>query len=147
MILRQQGALVLALLAALTAFISDQTVKNFSANQVINFAAAGSVSLPISMTILSVLSWLVILWLFYSRWQKRPTQKIEGVEIFLWGLLLGSGASNIYDRFLFGGVRDVWPMPLLDWQNNLADWLIFLSVISLMILFYRTYFLSILKRS
>ena len=46
-----------------------------------------------------------------------------------WGMLIGSAASNLLDRIVFGGVRDWLPVPLFNLSNNLADWGIFLSLI------------------
>lgn len=39
-------------------------------------------------------------------------------------LFFAGAFSNLIDRALFGGVRDVWTVPFLGIQNNLADWLI-----------------------
>jgi lipoprotein signal peptidase len=44
------------------------------------------------------------------------------------GVLLGAAMSNIIDRFLVGGVVDFLPIPLTNLTNNVADWLIFISL-------------------
>ena len=46
-----------------------------------------------------------------------------------WGVLIGSAASNLVDRVVFGGVRDWLSVPFLNLNNNLADWGITLSLI------------------
>jgi len=46
-----------------------------------------------------------------------------------WGALIGSAASNLVDRVVFGGVRDWLSVPFLNLNNNLADWGITLSLI------------------
>jgi len=48
------------------------------------------------------------------------------------GLFIGGALSNILDRFLFGGVRDWLPVPILQMKNNVADWAIFVAVILLL---------------
>lgn len=52
-----------------------------------------------------------------------------------WGFIifLAAGASNVVDRWRFGGVRDIWSVPFLRIENNLADWLIFCALLGMMI--------------
>lgn len=50
------------------------------------------------------------------------------------GLLFGGGLANIVDRIIFGGVRDWLPIPGFALKNNIADWAISLSLISLILL-------------
>jgi len=57
---------------------------------------------------------------FYSVWQKYP---------LLSGIFFGAGISNIVDRLLFGGVRDWLLIPVVNWRNNVADYLLFVVVI------------------
>lgn len=44
------------------------------------------------------------------------------------GLFFGASCSNILDRVLYGGVRDFLPVPFFDIRNNLADWVIILTL-------------------
>jgi lipoprotein signal peptidase len=44
-------------------------------------------------------------------------------------IILAAGSSNLLDRWLFSGVRDIFYLPILNLTNNLADWLIFLTII------------------
>jgi lipoprotein signal peptidase len=54
----------------------------------------------------------------------------------LWILpIVCGGAVNCLDRFLLGGVRDYWYIPVLNVYNNLADWMIFVGVILFIIHF------------
>lgn len=55
----------------------------------------------------------------YRYWQRAPLAV---------GLFLGGVMANMSDRFIFGGVRDWLPIPLLGLYNNLADWAILLAV-------------------
>jgi len=48
------------------------------------------------------------------------------------GLFIGGALSNIIDRFLYGGVRDWLPVPVVQIKNNLADWAIFVAVVYLL---------------
>ena len=45
------------------------------------------------------------------------------------GMLLGGASSNILDRFLLGGVKDIFAVPILNVYNNLADWAIAIAVL------------------
>jgi len=44
-------------------------------------------------------------------------------------IILAAGSSNLIDRWIFSGVRDIFYLPVLNLTNNLADWLIFLTII------------------
>lgn len=46
----------------------------------------------------------------------------------LTGMFFGGSVSNLVDRVLLGGVRDFLPVPLTPIYNNLADWMIVISV-------------------
>lgn len=68
---------------------------------------------------------LAVWYLCRDFWKKYP---------LLAGLLFGGGVSNILDRFFFSGVRDWLPVPTMDLKNNLADWAIFIAVVSILYL-------------
>jgi lipoprotein signal peptidase len=71
--------------------------------------------LTISLLVLIVL----VVALSYRYWSRAP---------YATGLFLSGLASNMADRFMFGGVRDWLLIPLTSLTNNLADWAIALSV-------------------
>lgn len=48
------------------------------------------------------------------------------------GMFIGASLSNILDRILFGGVQDFLPIPFVSLTNNLADWLILVSLVYIM---------------
>ncbi len=52
----------------------------------------------------------------------------------LWGLVVGGGV-NFLDRLRWGGVRDYFNFFGL-FYNNLADWVIFISILSFVVLFF-----------
>ena len=66
---------------------------------------------------------LFLTWIFYFFKLNRWAQV----------LLLAGATSNLLDRFFYGGVRDWLKVPFLDLTNNLADWFIFLAVVSLIL--------------
>lgn len=43
-------------------------------------------------------------------------------------LFFAASLSNIWDRVVFGGVRDFLTVPILGVKNNVADWCIVLSL-------------------
>lgn len=45
-----------------------------------------------------------------------------------WWLVVGGGVSNLIDRLVYGGVRDIWQLPLLP-TFNLADVAIMVGVL------------------
>ena len=50
------------------------------------------------------------------------------------GMLFGGGISNVLDRILYPGVRDWLSVPGMNIKNNLADWAIFIAIISILYL-------------
>lgn len=44
-------------------------------------------------------------------------------------VIFASAASNLVDRLLYGGVRDFLPVPFFSMRNNLADWILSMSLI------------------
>lgn len=53
-------------------------------------------------------------------------------------LVLVGGGVNFLDRIRFGYVRDYWFVPGLMVYNNLPDWIIFVGIIGLCVLFLKT---------
>lgn len=48
------------------------------------------------------------------------------------GLFFGGAVANIFDRVLFGAVRDWVYIPFTQIQNNMADWAIFIGLVLLL---------------
>ncbi len=44
------------------------------------------------------------------------------------GLFFGGGISNLFDRAVYGAVRDWLPLPGASITNNLADWALFVAI-------------------
>lgn len=76
------------------------------------------------------------------------TMLMAGVGLFLlkkkqrpawwWGTFVGAVLSNMLDRVLHGGVIDWMHIPVINVQNNGADWFIFFCLFWLFIKEYRT---------
>jgi len=76
------------------------------------FSAAWPELLTIALLLLIVISWYKL----QSFWTQNPVVA---------GLFFGGGLSNIFDRALYGGVRDWFPLFNTNITNNLADWALF----------------------
>ncbi len=97
----------------------DQASKLFFPYQ-INPGVAfslGSGLPPVLVTSILIVLVGVIFWLTRS-WLN------DGLSRLARSFLLAGALSNLIDRLFLGGVRDVWKLPFLGVQNNLADWLI-----------------------
>lgn len=70
-------------------------------------------------TILLTLTWLIV--------KQRHSEYAVGLI-----MLLGAGVSNQLDRVMWGGVQDWILIPGLNLKNNLADWIIAVSLVILM---------------
>lgn len=49
------------------------------------------------------------------------------------GLFFGGAVANLFDRIIFGSVRDWLFIPFTNVQNNLADWAIFAGLLLLLV--------------
>jgi len=58
-------------------------------------------------------------WAWRKTWRHTPAWS---------GLFFGAAISNLLDRMLYSGVRDWLIVPGFQLKNNLADWLVFLSL-------------------
>jgi lipoprotein signal peptidase len=76
----------------------------------------------------SLISFMVLVALF------RLFQTIWKKYFWMFGFLSGAAISNVVDRWVWGGVQDFLPIPLTHLQNNLADWVIFLSLVAVLLL-------------
>ncbi len=108
----------------------DQSTKYFSltaGNSVINTGISLGVFDSFSSEMLTILLALVLLgtaFFLRKEWQRYPVC----ATFFFAGSL-----SNLIDRVLYEGVIDWLPIPLVSVYNNLADWYIFIAILSLLI--------------
>lgn len=73
---------------------------------------------------------LIILAGLAARWWFQTWPQLPLASVFFWA----GATSNLFDRLLFGGVRDWLPLPLLlASKNNLADWFITVGVLLLLV--------------
>lgn len=107
-------------LVFLAGVVFDQAVKFLSSEQ-LNRGVAFSLGrdypsrwLTAGLAAFALLAWLI-------SW---PRVKTDPVLRLCHALFFAGAFSNLLDRILFGGVRDIWSVPLLGIRNNLADWLI-----------------------
>ncbi|MFA5025342.1 MAG: signal peptidase II [Candidatus Shapirobacteria bacterium] len=48
-----------------------------------------------------------------------------------WLLMISGGGLNLFERLVYGGVKDYWKLPFTSIYNNLNDYLIGVGVIQL----------------
>lgn len=48
-----------------------------------------------------------------------------------WGLVMLGGGLNLFERMMWGGVRDYWRIPMTSIYNNINDYLIAIGVVQL----------------
>jgi len=73
-------------------------------------------------TILLILLWLLMGWILLTKF---------GYKSLYIGIFLGGGLSNLIDRLVWGGVRDWMSWPIIQIDNNLADWAIAIGLAGL----------------
>lgn len=116
----------------LLALIVDQISKFVRPLQVLNQAGAWSLPLwplaPESQLI--ILGVVIGVLTIFAWWHVNSTAAPRPLVVMLYSVLLGAALSNSLDRWWLGGVRDIWTLSLAGEQlhNNIADWLIVLSV-------------------
>jgi lipoprotein signal peptidase len=121
---------LIAFLGATVIILADQITKFIFAGQINHgisfslFSRAGQLDLALVLVFIALV-------IFGS--QQIIHHKQDEFSV-LWGVLLGAGFSNLVDRWMFGGVRDFWLLPILNVQNNLADWFIFLAALGIIFL-------------
>ncbi|HSW89551.1 MAG TPA: signal peptidase II [Patescibacteria group bacterium] len=86
-------------------------LNNVVLNRGISFGLASSNILSIALVAVCI-----VLYVLTRRLQKKYPVS--------YGLLMGAVVSNLFDRFVYGGVRDVFRLPFIGISNNLADWMI-----------------------
>lgn len=118
-------ALTLCSLIAVCTLLADQLVKlTFSLEKTIlnPGISFGFFSGPLLTLLLLGILIAVVVFLTRHRAPAIPT-----------GLLVGAASSNLLDRLVFGGVRDIFALPVINVYNNLADWAIVIAVVWLFI--------------
>ncbi len=113
-------------LVAIVVFAIDQLTKfivTFLGYQIsynlgisLNFFSKSNGFILTSVLIILV---LLLFLSFQSVWRKYQIAA---------GLFFGGAIANIFDRILFGSVRDWLPIPLTQIHNNIADIAIFLGL-------------------
>ncbi len=61
-------------------------------------------------------------------------KKIWNAHTHLASIFFAASISNILDRLFFGGVRDFLPIPFVSIRNNIADWIIVVSLVGIIML-------------
>lgn len=121
----QKSSILLCSLCAVSTLLLDQYVKQLypASESTLNPGVSfGFFSGPLlSIFLLGVLL-VVTLYLVRHKAPAIPT-----------GMLVGAASSNLLDRFLLGGVKDIFAVPILNVYNNLADWAIVIAVVWLFI--------------
>ncbi len=130
--------LIFSLTAALT-FLADQGSKFFAED----FGWRVFINPGVSFGLLSqsnflfrtIISFLILFMLVatFSYYRKFMTAHPVFSAVFL-----SSSLSNLSDRVMFGGVRDFLVIPGTSLYNNLADYLIMMSVLYLVLIQYRS---------
>jgi lipoprotein signal peptidase len=115
----------------LLALTLDQVTKFFSPTTVLNQDI--SFSWPLLSQTKNVqailLAVLLIGMAVFARWHLRSQPNF--FTRVSYSVLLGAAFSNWLDRMICSGVRDIWEVPFLGLRNNLADWLIVFSVVTI----------------
>lgn len=117
-------------LAFLSSLIADLITKKLFPVMVMNKGVAfgwwpaSSWLLPVGMVIISL---AVFFW-----WRKNK----QVLPAWLVGVFLGAASGNIFDRIMFGAVRDIWCWPG-GICNNFADIVINLSLLTALLLLFR----------
>lgn len=88
-------------------------------------------NMGVSFGWLPVKSWTLIVTIVWSLLLLRLGRSFFLISPGAAGLFFGASLSNILDRWLWGGVRDFLPVPILGVTNNIADWVIVLSLVFL----------------
>jgi lipoprotein signal peptidase len=103
------------------AILIDQGSKSLASATVINSGISFGLGQSLGINSNTLLTFflpvviIIIFCLFRTFWLKYP---------FVAGFFTGAAASNWIDRVVYGGVRDWLPVPFFHLQNNLADWII-----------------------
>lgn len=102
--------------------VIDQTSKAWAAqtagvtlNTGVSFSLGNQVQSGVFIGLIGVVL-LLVTW--------RVSKYTWGHKWELLGALVGAGMSNVIDRIRLGGVQDFLPVPILNVQNNLADYVI-----------------------
>lgn len=80
-------------------------------------------SLGLNFPFLEVVSIGLMVFLGACWWREK--------QAWGWGLMIVGGGLNLFERLVWGGVRDYWKIPLTSIYNNLNDYLIAAGVVQL----------------
>ncbi len=118
----------------------DQATKLFFPTRIFNQGVA--FSLPFlseqNMGQTVVIALLIVAISIFAAWHMRGNSALS--MRFFYSILLGAALSNWIDRVMYSGVRDIWYVPKLQMNNNVADWLIVGSVIAIIAVDIRSHF-------
>lgn len=103
--------------------LSKEAARFFGYQTVLNTGISLSFLSSTSAELLTGISLAVLVVLWYSCAAVLKQYPVSA------GIFFGAALSNILDRVLYGAVRDWMPIPGTTVVNNLADWLLFISVI------------------
>jgi lipoprotein signal peptidase len=110
----------------LSGIIFDQAAK-------LVFASDGQLNRGIAFSLAESNSpWLALGLIIFSAGAflfSWPKAKSDRVFRLAHALFFAGAFSNLIDRLVYGGVRDIWTVPLLGLRNNPADWLIVGSIL------------------
>lgn len=100
----------------------DQVSKRlFSSSAIVNTGISFSFFSAAPANV--VLTFLVV-FLAGAAYISFQSARRNSVLLVCHALFFSGALSNWLDRLFFGGVRDIWTLPVFGIQNNLADWLI-----------------------
>ncbi len=112
-------------------FCLDQTTKFLATLLGLQISYNSGVSLSffsgINANFLTLLLGIIIFYLYRSftdHWHKNSLAA---------GLFFGGAVANLFDRIVFGSVRDWLFIPFTTVQNNLADWALFAGLFLLIL--------------
>ncbi len=115
----------------LLVFFIDQTSKFLAAMFGLQISYNSGISLNFfsenNSNFLTLLLGILIYFLFIyfkDQWQKNTVAA---------SLFFGGAVANLFDRLVFGSVRDWLFIPFTSIQNNLADWAIFAGLFLLLL--------------
>lgn len=116
-------------------FAADQVTKFFVTQYSEELGITISYNYGISFSFLSGLrtTVLTLLLVLLVAFLYRVYESVWKEHQYAAGLFFGGAATNIFDRIIFGAVRDWIYIPFTDIQNNLADIAIFLGLILLVL--------------
>lgn len=112
-------AVVVLAVDQLSKWVATQLDVPIVLNTGLSGGVAADAFLPVITSLISIVFLVVVV--------RAVWAQITHPRLVL-GMVTGAGLSNIVDRFMYGGVKDWLPVPVLGWRNNVADWVIVLGL-------------------